>query len=82
MSPDLYRAVYMSVTPQASQVSVECTRESVSRYNRPRRLDKILRSPNAKYMFVCIILFSFFKKINKGDLPLMYSCVVRCEFID
>ena len=36
------------------------TRESVSRYRRP------LRS---------IIFYLFVSKINKGDLPLMYSCV-------
>ena len=29
-----------------------------------------------------IILTYFFYKINKGDLPLMYSCVFWCEFID
>ena len=26
--------------------------------------------------------FTFFYDINKGDLPLMYSCVFWCEFID
>ena len=26
--------------------------------------------------------YLFFYKINKGDLPLMYSCVFWCEFID
>ena len=37
---------------------------------------KILRSVNAKYQF-----YLFLYKINKGDLPLMYSCVLWCEFI-
>ena len=40
--------------------------------------NKILRSANAKYHYSCI----FFYKINKGDLPLMYSCVFWCEFIN
>ena len=39
---------------------------------------KILRSANAKYHYS----YSFFYEINKGDLPLMYSCVFWCEFID
>ena len=57
---------------QASQphvTSVFITRESVSRYKRPLRLcmrNKILRSANAKCHF-------FFYKINKRDLPRMYS---------
>ena len=29
-----------------------------------------------------IIFFTFFYKISKGDLPLMYSCTFWCEFID
>ena len=29
-----------------------------------------------------IYSYLFFYKINKGDLPLMYSCVFCCEFID
>ena len=29
-----------------------------------------------------IIVFTFFYNINKGDLPLMYSRVFWCEFID
>ena len=37
---------------------------------------KILRSANAKYQF-----YPFFYKINKGDLPLMYSSVFWCEVI-
>ena len=36
--------------------------------------NKILRSANAKYHYS----YLFFYKINKEDLPLMYSC----EFID
>ena len=40
--------------------------------------NKILRSANAKYHYS----YLFFYKINKGDLPLMYSCVFWCEFID
>ena len=32
--------------------------------------NKILRSANAKYHYS----YLFFYKINKGDLPLMYSC--------
>ena len=33
--------------------------------------NKILRSANAKYHYS----YLFFYKINKGDLPLMHSCV-------
>ena len=40
--------------------------------------NKILRSANAKYHYS----FLFFYKMNKGDLPLMCSCVLWCEFID
>ena len=40
--------------------------------------NKILRSENAKYHYS----YLFFYKINKGDLPLMYSCAFWCEFID
>ena len=40
--------------------------------------NKILRSANAKYHYS----YLFFYKINKGDLPLIYSCVFWCEFID
>ena len=53
----------------------------MSRYKQPLRLcmrNKILRSANAKYHYS----YLFFYKINKGDLPLMYSCVFWCEFID
>ena len=50
-------------------------RESVSHYKRK----KILKFANAKYHF---IFYFFFYKINKGDLPLMCSCVIWCEFID
>ena len=39
---------------------------------------KILRSANAEYHYC----YLFFYEINKGDLPLMYSCVFWCEFID
>ena len=57
------------------------TRDSVSRYGRRLRRctrNKILRSANAKYHYI----LPFFYNINKGDLPLMYSCVFWCEFID
>ena len=51
------------------------SRESVSRYKQPLRLyimrNKILRSANAKHHYS----YLFFYKINKEDLPLMYSCV-------
>ena len=40
--------------------------------------NKILRSANAKYHYS----YLFFYKMNKGDLPLMYSRVFWCEFID
>ena len=40
--------------------------------------NKILRSENAKYHYS----YYFFYKINKGDLPLMYSCAFWSEFID
>ena len=40
--------------------------------------NKILRSANAKYHY----FYFFFYKINKGDLPLMYSCTFWCEVID
>ena len=40
---------------------------------------KLLRSSNAKNHFIFTF---FFYKINKRDLPLMYSCVFWCEFID
>ena len=50
-------------------------------YQQPLRLcmrNKILRSANAKYHYS----YLFFYKMNKGDLPLMCSCVLWCEFID
>ena len=53
----------------------------MSRYKQSLRLctrNKILRSANAKYHYS----YLFFYKMNKGDLPLMYSCVLWCEFID
>ena len=63
----------MSVTPQASQAhvtSVECTRESVSRY-RPATAEtlrnKILRSPNAKFMYVCIIIMLGCGSVQEED---------------
>ena len=31
---------------------------------------------------IIFLTLIFFYKINKGDLPLMYSCVLWCEFID
>ena len=60
--------------------SVFSLRESVSLYKQPLRLcmrNKILGSANAKYDYS----YLFFCKINKGDLPLMYSSVFWCEFI-
>ena len=39
--------------------------------------NKILRSANAKYHYS----YFFFYIINKGNLPLMHSCVFWCEFI-
>ena len=58
------------------------TRDSASRYRQPLRnnvvLSWVLRSANAKNHYY----YFFFYKINKGDLPLMYSCVFWCEFID
>ena len=39
--------------------------------------NKIPRSTNAKYHYS----YLFFYKMNKGDLPFMYSCVFWCEFI-
>ena len=38
----------------------------------------ILRSANANI----ISFLPFFYIINKGDLPLMYPCVLWCEFVD
>ena len=52
-----------------------------SRYQQPLRLcmrNKIVRSANAIYHYS----YLFFYKMNKGDLPLMCSCVFWCEFID
>ena len=52
----------------------------MSRYKQPLRLcirNKIKGLPTLN-----IIVFTFFYSINKGDLPLMYSCVFWCEFID
>ena len=40
--------------------------------------NKILRPANAKYHYS----YLFFHKISKEDLPLMYSCVFWCKFID
>ena len=40
--------------------------------------DKILRSANAK----CHYFYFFSIKINKGELPLMHSCVFWCKFIN
>jgi len=72
---------------QAHVTSVLCELSrkmlAVSRYKRPLRLcmrDKILISANAKYHFTFTLIF--FYKMNKGDLPLMYSHYFCCEFID
>ena len=56
------------------------TRESVSRYKQPLRL--CIRNNTQGLRTLNIIVFTFFYNINKGDLPLMYSCVLWCEFID
>ena len=51
------------------------------RYKQPFRLcvrNKILRSANAKYHYSYLLFY----KVNKGDLPLMYSDCFWCEFID
>ena len=40
--------------------------------------NKILRFANAKSHYFNF----FFYKINKGELPFMYSCVFWCEFLD
>ena len=53
----------------------------MSSYKPPFRLsmgNKILRFANAKYHYFLL----FFYKINKGDLPFMYSLVFWSEFID
>ena len=47
----------------------------VLRCKQPLR-NKILRSANAKYHYS----YLFFYKINKGDLPLMFSCVKQRRF--
>ena len=50
-------------------------------YRRPLRRcmrNKTLRSANVKYHYIV----PFFHEINKGDLPLMYSCALWEEFID
>ena len=56
------------------------TRESVSRYKQPLRL--CIRNNIQGLRTLNIIVFTFFYNINKGNLPLMYSCVFWCEFID
>ena len=54
------------------------TDESVSRYKRPFSVETLYeRSANPKYHYSV----PFFYKINKGDLPLMDSCVFWCDFI-
>ena len=53
----------------------------MSRYKPPFRLsmgNKILRFAHAKYHYFLLFLY----KINKEDLPFMYSLVFWCEFID
>ena len=40
--------------------------------------NKMLRSANAKYHYS----YLFYNKVSKGDLPLMYSCVLGGEFVD
>ena len=57
-----------------------CKRESESCYKQSLRLrmrSKILTA-NPKYHYS----YLFFYRINKGDLPLIYSCVFWCEFIN
>ena len=50
------------------------------RYKQPVRL--CIRNKIQGLRKLNIIVFTFFYNINKGDLPLMYSCVFQCEFID
>ena len=52
----------------------------MSRYKQPLRL--CIRNKIQGLRTLNIIVFTFFYDINKGDLPLMYSCVFWCEFID
>ena len=52
----------------------------MSRYKQPLRL--CIRNNIQGLRTLNIIVFTFFYNINKGDLPLMYSCVFWCEFID
>ena len=57
-----------------------CKRESESCYKQSLRLrmrSKILTA-NPKYHYS----YLFFYRINKGDLPLIYSCDFWCEFIN
>ena len=74
----------MFIFPQVSQAHVTsmlCKWEGVSRYKQPLRLcmrKKILRSANGIYYHS----YLFFYKINKRDLPWMYSCVFWCEFVN
>ena len=65
-----------------TQGQIVGTRESLNgRENMARRKVKNgenePRSTNAKYHYS----YLFFYKMNKGDLPFMYSCVLWCEFI-
>ena len=52
----------------------------MARYKQPLRL--CIRNKIQGLRTLNIIVFTFFYSINKGDLPLMYSCVFWCEFID
>ena len=77
------------VFPQASQghvTSVDC-KCTLSQESRCRitgdRWDVVWEIKHwGLQTFNIIILYLFFYKINKGDLPLMYSCVLWEEFID
>ena len=78
----IIRAKYKHRCPKLTLRLVwNVNRESESRYRRPLRgcmRNIILTSANAKYHYI----LSFFYKMNKGDLPLLYSCVFWREFID
>ena len=67
---------YIILTPVKLTVSTQAPRYQQPLTHCMRK--KILGSANAKYHY----FYLFFYKINKEDLPLMYSCVFWCEFID
>ena len=56
----------------------------MSRYKQPLRpwLSTVLVIKYLGLLTLNIVIFTFFYKINKGDLPLMYSYVFWSEFIN